>query len=221
MSSVSVLCRGLSLRYINDLPKSDVVVLVNSFGDELEKYTEIVEYINEAEIYLCTSGTAGELDTLHRFGFFEKFNPTRMIRPYLDEISKTHIHLQNSINLTDTFLSDAHKKYMYQIKNYKYPYTYPSSGIAALSYVVLDCDFNNINIIGLDFYETISNSSYYAAYDSNPLDTDWGKDGHMQEVVTSLVEDHPEKSFNMVSTAENHLDDVKTMKNMNFKKVGG
>jgi len=219
MSSVSVLCRGQSLKYIEYLPKSDVVVLVNRFGDELEKYPEIVEYINKAEIYLCTSGSGGELDTLHRFGFFEKFNPTRMVRPYLGEISKTHIRLQNSINLPDIFLSNAHKKYMYQIKNHKYPYTYPSSGIAALSYVILDCDFDDINIIGLDFYETINNSSYYAANDAyeNP---DWGKDGHVQEVVTSLVEDHPEKAFNMISTAENYLSNVKAMKNMNFRKVG-
>ena len=65
----------------------------------------------------------------------------------------------------------------------------------------------------------INNSSYYAANDAyeNP---DWGKDGHMQEVVTSLVEDHPEKAFNMISTAENYLSNVKAMKNMNFRKVG-
>jgi len=218
VSSITVLCRGNSLGYINEISKSDVVVLVNRFGDELTKFPEVVEYITDSEIYLCTSGTGGELDTLNRFGFFDKFNPTKMIRPYLAEIANTHIHLQNSINIPDTFLSNAHKDYMYQIENYKYPYTYPSSGIAALSYVVLECDFDIVNIIGLDFYETQNNSSYYAAGDAHEH-ADWGKDGHMQEVLTRLVKNHSNKSFNMISTAEKYLDDVKELSNMNFKRV--
>ena len=71
MSSIAVLCRGNSLGYINEISKSDVVVLVNRFGDELTKFPEVVEYITDSEIYLCTSGTGGELDTLNRFGFFD------------------------------------------------------------------------------------------------------------------------------------------------------
>jgi hypothetical protein len=218
MKSVSILCRGQSLKYIEKSEKSDVVVLVNRFGDELKTFPKVVEYITDSEVYLCTSGTPGELDTLNKFGFFDSFTPTKMIRPYLNEIANTHINLQNSIGVQDTFLSNAHKEYMYQIENYKYPYTYPSSGIAALSYVVLECDFDVVNIIGLDFYETISNSSFYAAGDDHEH-ADWGKDGHMQEVVTRLVMNHPNKQFNMISTAEKHLHDVKNFKNMNFIKV--
>ena len=218
MSGVSVLCRGQSLKYIDRLPKSDVVVLVNKFGDELKKFPKVVDFISDSELYLCTSGTPGELDTLNEFGFFEKFNPTRMIRPYLGEISETHIHLQNSTHLNDTYLSNVHKKYMYQIENHKYPYTYFTTGIAALSYVVLECNFDIINIIGLDFYETINNSSYYAANDPNER-PDEGCDGKMQETLTRLVIDHPEKSFNMITTAEKYLDDVKKLLNFKIKKV--
>ena len=218
MSSVTVLCRGQSLSHIDKISKSDVVVLVNRFGDELIKFPEVVKYITDSEIYLCTSGTGGELDTLNKFGFFDKFNPTKMIRPYLAEIANTHVRLQNSINVSDTFLSNAHKDYMYQIENYKYPYTYPSSGIAALSYVVLEGNFDVVNIIGLDFYEVKDNSSYYAAGDAHEH-ADWGKEGHMQEVLTRLVENHSDKTFNMISTAEKYLDDVKQLSNMNFKKV--
>ena len=196
MSSVTVLCRGQSLSHIDKISKSDVVVLVNRFGDELTKFPEVVKYITDSEIHLCTSGTSGELDTLNKFGFFDKFNPTKMIRPYLAEIANTHVRLQNSINVSDTFLSNAHKDYMYQIENYKYPYTYPSSGIAALSYVVLEGNFDVVNIIGLDFYEVKDNSSYYAAGDAHEH-ADWGKDGHMQEVLTRLVENHSDKTFNI------------------------
>jgi hypothetical protein len=219
MKSVSVLCRGQSLKHIERLDKSDVVVLVNRFGDELKTFPSVVDYINDSEIYLCTSGTPGELDTLNQFGFFDKFTPTKMIRPYLNEIANTHINLQNSIGVQDTFLSNDHKEYMYQIENYKYPYTYPSSGIAALSYVVLECNFDVVNIVGLDFYETIHNSSFYAASDAHEH-ADWGKDGHMQEVVTRLITNHSDKQFNMISTAEKHLHDVKKLSNMNFIRVG-
>ena len=85
MKSVSVLCRGQSLKHIERLDKSDVVVLVNRFGDELKTFPSVVDYINDSEIYLCTSGTPGELDTLNQFGFFDKFTPTKLIRPYLNE----------------------------------------------------------------------------------------------------------------------------------------
>ena len=67
--SVSILGRGQSLRYIDKLPKSDVVVLVNRFGDELNQYPKIVNYIKNSEIYLCTSGSVGELDSLNKIGF--------------------------------------------------------------------------------------------------------------------------------------------------------
>ena len=103
---------------------TDAGMYYSQNGDELKKFPKVVDFISDSELYLCTSGTPGELDTLNEFGFFEKFNPTRMIRPYLGEISETHIHLQNSTHLNDTYLSNVHKKYMYQIENHKYPYTY-------------------------------------------------------------------------------------------------
>ena len=107
---------------------------------------------------------------------------------------------------------------MYQLENYRYPYTYPTSGIAALAYAVLECDFDEVNIIGLDFYEVKNNSSFYANGDTDGQ-VDWGAKGHMQEVLTMLVKDHPKKYFNMVSVAEKYLDDVKKLPNMNFQKV--
>ena len=216
--SVSILARGHSLRYIDKLSESDVVILVNRFGDELNQYPKIVDYIKKSKIYLCISGSAGELDSLNKIGFFKKYNPSKMIRPYLEEISKTSVNLQNSSNLPNTFLSNDHKKYMYQLENYRYPYTYPTSGIAALAYAVLECDFDEVNIIGLDFYEVKNNSSFYANGDTDGQ-VDWGAKGHMQEVLTMLVEDHPKKYFNMVSVAEKYLDGVKKLPNMNFQKV--
>ena len=41
----------------------------------------------------------------------------------------------------------------------------------------------------------------------------------MQETLTRLVIDHPEKSFNMITTAEKYLDDVKKLLNFKIKKV--
>jgi len=217
MKSITVLCRGQSLKYINQIPNSDVVLMVNRFGDELEFMVELREYISNSEIYLCTSGSSGELDSLHRINFFNTYNPTKLIRPYLS--SETNFHLNNSCELPNIFLSDVHKNWMYKRgvempSNAKYEYCYPSSGITALAYAVLETDCDVINIIGLDFYE---NSQYL----TEPCHVaDWGKDGHMQGILTTLVEKHPNKSFNMISTGEKHLDNVKKLTNMNFKKVG-
>ena len=71
MKSISVLCRGESLKSIKDLPKSDIVILVNTFGEEIKTIPELREYLKDTEIYLCTSGTLDELDSLKRINFFK------------------------------------------------------------------------------------------------------------------------------------------------------
>ena len=88
-----------------------------------------------------------------------------------------------------------------------------------LAYAVLECDFDEVNIIGLDFYEIKNNLSYYANGDTDGT-VDWGAKGHMQEVLTTLVEDYPDKHFDMVTVAEKYLNEVKKLPNMNFQKVG-
>lgn len=213
MKSITVLCRGESIRHLDLLAPSDIAVIVNRFGDEILTYPVIAEYIKKSEIFSCTSGSSGELDSLHKIEFFDKFNVTKMIRPYLHEIADTHIRLSNGCNLPNTFLGDVHKKYMYQIPNYKYPYTYPSSGVAAVAFAVLETDCDIINIIGLDFYD---NSGYIIDERANP---DWGSKGQMQETVIKLVEDHPNKLFNIVTKATKYIDRLKELSNVNLMQV--
>ena len=213
MKSISVLCRGESLKAIKHLPKSDIVILANRFGEEIENVPGVKEYLDDAEIYLCTSGTGGELDSLKRIDFFEKYNPTKMIRPYLGEIS-SNIRLHNSCNLPNTFLSEAHKEYMVPMK---YPYDYSTTGIAAIGYAVLESECDTINIIGLDFYE---NSAYTTSQQLNLEEiykTDpWIKDGNMEKFFIKFVKNNPNKQFNIITTAKTHLNELITLANVNY-----
>lgn len=216
MKSISVLCRGESLRHIKNLPKSDIVILVNTFGDEIKNIPGVKEYLKDTEIYLCTSGTAGELNSLKEINFFENYKPTKMIRPYLGEIS-SKIRLANHCNLPNTFLSQTHKQYMVPMK---YPYDYPTTGIAAVGYAVLESECDIINIIGLDFYE---NSAYAGSQKLN-LETLYRtdpevKDGNMERFFIKFVKNNPNKIFNITTTAKSYLNKLTTFTNVNYNKV--
>ena len=130
------------------------------------------------------------------------------------------VNIQNSCHLPDIFLSVVHKEWMYQRgvnlpPDFKYKYSYPSTGIATLAYTVLEVanDGDQFNILGLDFYE---DSGYLVG---KPDATDWGVDGPMQEILYNLVSKHPLIKFNMITTATKHLDKVKELQNMNLTKV--
>ena len=216
MKSISVLCRGESLKSIKDLPKSDIVILVNRFGEEIKIIPELREYLKDTEIYLCTSGTLDELDSLKRINFFEEYKPTKIIRPYLNEIS-SKIRLSNYCDLPNTFLSSAHKEYMVPMK---YPYDYPTTGIAAIGYAVLESNCDTINIVGLDFYE---NSTYASSQKLN-LEVLYKTDpevigGNMEKFFIKFVKNNPNKNFNIITTAENYLSELTTITNINYTKI--
>lgn len=218
MKTITLLARGQSSQFIDGLNKPDFTVIANEFGNELEAYPKIAEYIKDSEIHICCNGWPTELDSYKRINFFDDYNVTKLIRPYKGD--DPMVNIQNSCHLPDTFLSDLHNHWMYHRgvtgpDNLKYEYSYPSTGISALAYTVLEVaeDGDTVNILGIDFYE----NSGYLSGEVNA--TDWGVNGHMQEIIYKLVSAHPEITFNMISTGEKHLDDVKEIPNMNFKHV--
>ena len=218
MKIVTIFARGESSKYVGELSKPDFTIIANEFGNEIQTYTEIGEYIKDSEIHICCNGWPTELDAYRNINFFEIYKPKKLIRPYLAD--EPRVNIQNSCHLPDIFLSEIHKKWMFQrgvslSPDFKYEYSYPSTGIATLAYAVLEVaeDGDEINIIGLDFYE---NSGYlYGKVTS----TDWGVHGQMQQILYDLVFKHPSMSFNMITTAEKYLEPVSKLSNMNMKKV--
>ena len=218
MRVVTVFARGESAKFVDNLQKPDFTVIANEFGNEIDAYPEIGEYIKGSEVHICCNGWPTELDSYKRINFFEKYNVTKLIRPYMHDEPRANV--QNSCHLPDIFLSDLHKEWMYQRgvnlpPDFKYEYSYPSTGTSTLAYTVLEVaeDGDMVNILGLDFYE---NSGYLVG---KPDATDWGVNGPMQEILYNLVSKHPLIKFNMITTATKYLDEVIELENMNFKRV--
>lgn len=218
MKVVTIFARGESAKFIDNLQKPDFTVIANEFGNEIEAYPEIGEYIKGSEVHICCNGWPTELDSYKRINFFGIYNPTKLIRPYMGD--EPRVNIQNHCHLPDIFLSEIHKEWMYQRgvnlpPDFKYEYSYPSTGTATLAYTVLEVaeDGDVVNILGLDFYE---NSGYLVG---KPDATDWGVNGPMQEILYNLVSKHPLIKFNMITTATKYLDEVIELENMNFKRV--
>ena len=71
MKVVTVFARGESAKFIDNLQKPDFTVIANEFGNEIEAYPEIGEYIKGSEVHICCNGWPTELDSYKRINFFE------------------------------------------------------------------------------------------------------------------------------------------------------
>ena len=223
---ITLLARGESSAHIHKLDDANLVVIANSFGDEIQKYSSISNYLNKSnEIRLCCNGYITELDSYKNTNFFDKYNVTTLIRPYIE--NDPAVCINNTCHLKDEFLSDIHKQWMYQRgvsapieifgenRMTKYEFMYPSTGIAALAYTVLNTanDGDHINIIGLDFYD---NSNYLL---SDKSTKDWGCDGYMQEITYKLIKNHPNIKFTMLTYATKYMEKFKSLPNLNLKQM--
>jgi hypothetical protein len=148
----NVLLRGRSLTEFKTLDSPDIVFLVNDMDREVEEVNGLKEYLLDKEINLVFNMVTGADRGYQEIGFFETFNVTKLVRPYVTGDRQPGSSGQ-SINLPDEFLGEHHKKFMYE--GSKYPYEYPGTGIAAIAYAILDCKFDVVNIVGLDFYDNL------------------------------------------------------------------
>ena len=148
----NVLLRGRSLTEFETLDSPDIVFLVNDMDREVEEVNGLKEYLLDKEINLVFNMVAGADRGYQEIGFFETFNVTKLVRPYVTGDRQPGSSGQ-SINLPDEFLGEHHKKFMYE--GSKYSYEYPGTGIAAIAYAILDCKFDVVNIVGLDFYDNL------------------------------------------------------------------
>jgi len=155
MKSVTLLCRGTSLGYISNVPQVSHSVIVNAFHYEIQNES-VHKYLSECSrvthvlsfgAYFPRSG-ANEL--------YKKYNFDKIIAPYLKEVSPQIPPMMLKQRLPVENLSDINKKYM--ISSPRYKYTAPTCGMDALLYVVNELEADEVNIIGMDFYD---NTGYF------------------------------------------------------------
>ena len=157
MKTVTLLCRGDSLGYITSVPKANHSVIVNGFHYEAEN-----EFIDE---YLSASSTVTHVLSLAAYfprsgaaELYKKYNFDKIVLPYVKEVSPSIPNHFLQIEGRDGVLpvenlDDINKEDM--ISHPRYAFTSPSSGLDALLYVVNQLKPDEVNIIGMDFYENI------------------------------------------------------------------
>lgn len=155
MKSVTLLCRGESLKHISKLSKSDQCVLVNAFHYELE-HKPVHDYVSNCDIVTHVLSVAAYFPAAGANKIYKNYNFNKIIVPYVKEVAP---HIPNAIRniegkngiLPVEYLDDINKKDM--ISHPRYAFTSPTCGLDALLYCVNQLKPDIINIIGLDFYD--------------------------------------------------------------------
>ena len=237
---INILLRGRSLSEFNTLGPADIVFLANDMDREVEEVNGLKEYLLDKEINLVFNMVTGADRGYQEIGFFETFNVTKLVRPYVTGDREPGSSGQR-INLPDEFLSEHHKQFMY--KGYKYSYEYPGTGIAGVAYAMLDYKPDVVNIVGLDFYDNLYyGQSNYLVQDNagrdywtdlselqveNPelqtkrLDIpdldDWQY--KVQNTLCDLVEHKPNIQVNLKTKCKSLIPRITTYDNLNIEVI--
>tara|TARA_R100000030_G_scaffold88709_2_gene72749 strand:- start:976 stop:1638 length:663 start_codon:yes stop_codon:yes gene_type:complete len=219
MKTVTLLGRGPSLNYFSEIDNSDIVVLANDFDREISQIEEFSDYLKKQTIHLVLNMVVGAADGYNSIGFFENFNVTKLVRPYLNGIRVPGSSGQ-SIPLEENFLEDHHKYFMYE--GPKYPYDYAGTGIAAFAYTMLDTQADVVNVIGLDFYDNLNygKSNYLVPGKENrDFTRDFWKPEDMQENVRRLVKGKPNIQVNLNTICKNFIDGMEDLENLKINII--
>lgn len=157
MKELTLLCRGKSLGWIQEIPKVDHCVLVNSFHYELEN-PKVHDYVSACSKVSHVLSLGAYFPKSGAKEIYKKYNFIEIILPYIKEVSPPIPRHICNIEGPDGILpvrnmSDINKKDM--ISHPRYAFTSPTSGLDALLYTVNELKPNIINIIGLDFYDKV------------------------------------------------------------------
>ena len=97
MKTVSILCRGKSLKYINDISLADQCILVNAFHYELQN-NDIHNYVSACPIVTHVVSLGALFQQMISDKVYEKYNFDKIVLPYVKEETPTIPSYMNNIN---------------------------------------------------------------------------------------------------------------------------
>jgi len=219
MKTITLLGRGPSLKYFNELDKSEFVVLSNDFDREISEIEEFRNYLKKQTIHLVLNMVIGGANGYHSIDFFNKFNVIKLIRPYVIGIRIPGSSGQN-IKLKEHFLGMHHRQFMNEGR--KYAYDYCGTGMAALAYTMVDNQADVVNVIGLDFYDNLNyNKSNYLVPDNEGREfkRDFWKQEEIQENFYRIVASHPKIQVNLNTICQTWIPEILELKNLNINTI--
>ena len=197
---ISLICRGESLGHIKLLPKVNKCVLVNAFQKELQ-IIDVFNYVKDCELYHVRS-LGSECNGMDQY--YNKLNFKKVVLPYINECLPIDANNKTRhINIPVTNLSDVNKKDM--ITSKRYAYTSPTAGMDALLYIVNELNAEEVNIIGMDFYD---NSGYHTnSFGNNPADKSkamkYGESTEsMTNFLTNFISNKADVQFNLYTKSQ-------------------
>ena len=221
---IGVLCRGKSLQYIDILPDCDEYIIVNRFGEELQN-KNVAEKVGNKPITHILSPAMQVADDMLKYDFFKKFNIKKIILPYAKECAPSNyprFEGRNGMIPVET-LSDKVKNYMWTPTNDprswvvgsgQKPFNLPTSGIAAVCHAAITLDYDEIYVIGMDFYDGVGYAySTQFGPDTVKLGTHKGSgetDAMKQFLTKNLAEKLPNKEF-YIHTLSNFQSNLKNI----------
>jgi len=168
---IAVLGKGISLNNFTELPNTDEYVIVNDFDQEVLQNTFLRSNLIEKPVTHVANRHRLSMDTMVSNHMYDTLNIIQHVQPYVEEMKCGHgscycgqfqdgnFHATHEKFVPTKLLDDVHKKYMFKSGEQekhpgnKYPYYYPSSGIAAIAYTVIERSPSDIYLIGFDFHE--------------------------------------------------------------------
>jgi len=219
MRTVNLLGRGPSLKHFKNLGNCETVVLSNNLDKEISQVDGFSDYLQDKNIHLCLNMVLGAASGYHSIDFFNRFNVTKLIRPYLEGIRAAGSSGQD-IPLEETFLGKNHMEFMYT--DLKYPYDYTGTGIAAFAHSLLDCSADVVNVIGIDFYNNLNYgvANYLVSDGKDDWQMDFFGADRMQENFCRLLDGNPNIQVNLNTVCRDFISGMTDIKNLKINIIG-
>ena len=168
---IAVLGKGPSLNYYSNLPEVDHYVIVNNFDQEVLQNEKIKEDLSNKPVTHVANRNTLSMQGMINNDMYDELNIIEHVQPYIDEMKCSHGgcycgnfkdgHFEDGKGnkVPTKILNSEHKKFMFKSGEQeghpgnKYPYYYPSSGLAAIGYAVVEMIPEYIYLIGFDFHE--------------------------------------------------------------------
>jgi hypothetical protein len=209
---IAILGRGVSLNNFIDIPDVDLYVIVNEFENEIKQNIHLKNKLTHTPVIHVANRNILTVIGMIQNNFYDELNIIKHVQPYIAEMKCNHgscycnrfhngfFYYDNNKKIPTELLDDIHKQYMFKSGDIehpgnKYPYYYPSTGLAAISYTVINYNPSDVYLIGFDFHE----GGYAYGGDMNaPLTERNGQ----KETLSKLINEFENTSFHLYTLAE-------------------
>ena len=211
---IAVLGKGPSLNNFIELPNVDKYVIVNNFEDCIKQNINLKQKLTITPTTHVPNRNIMSVRGMILNNFYEDLNIDFIIQPYINEMKCAHgggchcnlythqyFNPSNNIQIPTKQLDQLHKNYMFksgELKGHpgnKYPFYYPSAGLAAIAHTCIEEKPKNIYLIGFDFHEGgYATKEIMTTPDSERLG--------QKEMLNRIIKSCPNINFHLYSLVE-------------------